>query len=203
MQKVGSYISVTEEALDDQTLFQSWLPGEVARCVALSKNADLYALTNAVAGTDLATRATFTDAEILACYYGLPQQYRQKAVWLMNDASLADLRALLIATPRAYGDIGFNYLSMGEKGEQFMGKPVYCNANWEDVDGADAADKVIDFIDMDNAIFWAERKAMSIFVDPYSTRIASGSINFLPMARYGGVVKNSAAISGIDGKDAG
>ena len=55
---------------------------------------------------------------------------------------------------------------------------------------------VIDFFTSRmKAIFWAERKALSIFVDPYCTRIVSGTVNFLPMARYGGVVKNSAAMS--------
>ncbi len=202
MQKVGNYVKVTEEALDDQTAFQSWFPGECARAVALSKNADLYALTNAVAGTDVGTRSAMTDAEVVGLYYALPQQYRRKGVFLLNDDTLSYIRQMLVATPRAYGEFGFQPYSMGEQGEFFLNKPVIANANWHAITAADAADKVVDFINMDEAIFWAERKKLSIFVDPYSTRLTAGVINFLPMARYGGVVKNTDAMAGIDGKDA-
>lgn len=204
MQKVGNYVTVTEEGLDDQTLFQSWFPGECARAVALSKNADLYALTNSIAGTDVATRSAITVGELMAVRYGIEQQYREKAIWLMNDATIAYLRGLRDANNFVFGDAGFApWGGMGELGEGLLGKPVFANANWEDITGADAADKVIDFLNMDQAIFWAERKKLRIFVDPYSTRISAGTINFLPMARYGGVVKDSEAMAGIDGKDAG
>lgn len=203
MQKVGNYVTVTEEGLDDQTLFQSWFPAECARAVALSKNADLYALTNAIAGTDVATRNAITTGELLAARYGIEQQYREGAIWLMSDDTLAYLRGLRDANNFVYGDAGFApWNGFGELGETLLGKPIFCNANWEAISGADAADKVIDFLNMDQAIFWAERKKLSIFVDPYSTRIAAGTINFLPMARYGGVVKDSEAMYGIDGKDA-
>ena len=202
MQKVGNYVKVTEEALDDQTAFQSWFPSECARAVALSKNADLYALTNAIAGTDVGTRSTMTDAEVVGLYYGLPQQYRRKGVFIMNDDTLSYIRQMLVATPRAYGEFGFQPYSMGEQGEFFLNKPVIANENWHSIVAADAADKVVDFVNMDEAIYWAERKKLSIFVDPYTSRLTAGVINFLPMARYGGVVKNTDAMSGIDGKDA-
>ncbi len=203
MQKVGNYVTVTEEGLDDQTLFQSWFPGECARAVALSKNADLYALTNAIAGTDIATRSTIVVGEIMAARYGIEQQYREGAIWLMNDDTTAYIRGLRDANNFVFGDAGFApWGGMGELGEGLLDKPVFCNANWHSYYEADAADKIIDFLNMDQAIFWAERKKLRIFVDPYSTRIAAGTINFLPMARYGGVVKDSEAMYGIDGKDA-
>ena len=119
----------------------------------------------------------------------------------MNDATLAYLRGQRDANNFVYGDIGFSpWGGMGENQELLLGKPVFANANWHTYLAAGATDKVIDFLNMDQAIFWAERQKLRIFVDPYSTRIASGSINFLPMARYGGVVKDSEAMAGIDGK---
>jgi len=204
MQKVGNYLSVTEEALEDQDLFQQYLAKACAKAIALSKNADLYALLATVDGTEIATEATFTDGEIVqTLYYGLAQEYRENAVFIMNDATLGYVRSMLIATPRAYGEFGFAPMSMGELGERFLNHYVFTNGNWTNYDNATQDDlKLIDFVDLDECLYWVERRKLGIFVDPYSTRLSAGTVNFLPSARYGGVVVNASALSGLDGHEA-
>jgi len=198
MLKKGGYLPVTEEGLEDQTLFQQWLVKGVARSMALAENATLNVLTTAIDGVEVAATHTLTDAELLAGYFALAQEYRDEAVWIMNDGTLAYIRAMVIANPRAYGEIGFPYLQMGEAGEHLMGKPVFTNANWHSI--AVAADdiKIIDLVNLDECITWVERKGISIFVDPYSARVSTGVINYLFSARFNGTTTNTAALSGID-----
>jgi HK97 family phage major capsid protein len=105
---------------------------------------------------------------------------------------------MLVATPRAYGEFGFNPMSMGEAGEALMNKPVYTNGNWVALVGGATNNIGVTFANFDEAFFWVERKKLSIFVDPYSTRLSAGTVNFLPSARYAGATVNAAAVNGIE-----
>ena len=199
MLKKGSDVIVSEEALEDQDLFQQWFPGAVARHMAMAENDVLYALLAAIDGTEIAATHTITDAELQALYYGLDQWYRDGAVFFMNDATLAYIRAMLVATPRAYGEFGFQYMSMGDvPGERLMTKPVFTNPNWDSITTALDDIKVIDFVNLNECIAWVERRGISIFVDPYSTRASAGTIHFLSSARFAGVTVNAAACEGLD-----
>jgi HK97 family phage major capsid protein len=198
MQKVGNYLSVSEEALEDQDLFQQYLVKACAKAIALSKNVDLHVLCDAVAGVAIGTTDVIIDDEITANYYGLAQEYRDGACYIMNDLTLAYIRAMLIATPRAYGEFGFMPMSMGELGETFLNHFVFTNANWVALVGGATNDIGVTFANFDEGIYWVERRGLSIFVDPYSTKLSAGTVNFLPSARYGGVTVNAAAFSGIE-----
>lgn len=198
MLKKGSLIAVTEEALEDQDLFQQWLAVACGKALALAENATLEALLVAIDGVEVATRGTILDQEMLDCYFGLAQENRDEAVWIMNDTTLAYVRAMLVATPRAYGEFGFVNGSMGELGETLMNKRVFTNANWDAVGVATDDTKIIDFVNLDQCIAWVERRGLSIFVDPYSARASAGVINYLPSARFAGVTVDSSALSGID-----
>ena len=198
MQKVGSYVSVTEEALEDQDLFQQWLVKAIAKSIALSKNLDLHTLMDATGGTAIGTTDVLTDAEMIAMYYSLAQEYRDGAAMIMNDLTLAYVRAMLVATPRAYGEFGFSPMSMGELGESFLNKLVFTNDNWVALVGGATNDAGITFANFDEMIVWVERRKFSIFVDPYSTKLSAGTVNFLPSARYAGVTVNAAAHAGIE-----
>jgi len=198
MQKVGNFVSVTEEALEDQDLFQQWLIKACAKAIALSKNLDLHTLCDATAGTAQATTDVIVDGEMTALYYGLAQEYRDGAAFICNDATLAYVRAMLIASPRAYGEFGFNPMSMGEAGEVLMNHPVYTNSNWVAMKSGATNNEGITFCNFDEAIFWVERRNLSIFVDPYSTKLSAGTVNFLPSARYAGATVNAAAMNSLD-----
>ena len=158
----------------------------------------LHGLLEAIAGTQCAATDVYTDAEVLAAYYGLAQEYRDDSAWICNDSTLAFIRAMRTANPRDYGEIGFQYLSMGELGETLMGRKIYTNSNWDAVVGGVDDAIGLTHIDINEAVAWVERRGISIFVDPYSERAATGTINFLPSARFNGVVVNSAAIYSIE-----
>ena len=198
MLKKGFKVRVTEEALEDQDLFQQWLTQASAKAFALSENLTLHGYLDATAGTAIGTTDVVTDAEMIAGYFGLDQEYRDGAVWIMNDATLAYVRAMLVATPRAYGEFGFRPYSMGESGEVLFNKPVFTNANWVALVGGATNNEGITFINPNEALAWVERRGMSIFVDPYTERASAGAINFLPSMRFAGVIVNGAAEHSID-----
>jgi len=198
MLKKGGWLKATEEGLEDQDLFQQWLPAAAARSMALAENTVLEALLATIDGVEIAVAHTPTDAEIVAGYYALAQEYRDGAVFIMNDLTLAYLRSMLVATPRAYGEFGFQPMSMGELGETFLNKRVFTNANWDPVTTAADDVKIIDFVNLDECLWWVERRGISIFVDPYTERASAGTIQFLISARFNGAIVNSAALSGVD-----
>ena len=120
---------------------------------------------------------------------------------IMNDATLSYIRQKLVATPRAYGEFGFGYMSMGDPpGEKFLNKPVLTNSNWAALVGGTDNQAAVTFANFNEMIFWVERRDLSIFVDPYSTKLSAGTVNFLPSARYAGATVNAAAHAGIECK---
>jgi len=194
---------VSEESLEDIPVLQQWLTSEAGKALALAENKVLYDLLASIDGVEIATTKVILDSEVMTAYFALAQEYRDRAVFIMNDATLAFLRAMLIATPRAYGGIGWNDLAMGDTpGERFLGKPVFTNANWTSIQTTTQDDlKVIDFVDLGETVAWADRRGLSIFVDPYTVRASAGQVQFLPSARFAGVVLRTTALSGIDGHE--
>ena len=198
MVKKGGFIAVTEEGLEDQDLFQQYLVKASSKSLALAENTVLNGLLVAVDGVEVAASHTMTDAEFLTGYYALAQEYRDGAVFIMNDLTIAYIRQMVLANPRAYGEVGFLPLQMGELGETLFGKKLFSNATWDPITTAADDVKIIDFVNLDECLTWVERRGLTIFVDPYSQRLSAGTINFLIGARFNGVVTNAAALSGID-----
>jgi len=201
--KKGSLVTVSEESLEDIPVLQQWLTSEAGKALALAENKVLYDLLASIDGVEIATTKVILDSEVLTGYYALVQEYRENAVWIMNDATIGYLRGMLVATPRAYGEIGFETRMMGDKpGEFFMQHRLFSNANWTSIYTTTQDDlKVIDFVDLGETVAWADRRGLSIFVDPYTVRASAGQVQFLPSARFAGVVLRTTALSGIDGHE--
>lgn len=191
--KRGSLLSATEELLEDQSLFQAWILPAVGRAWGLGENIDLHAALITKAGVALATKDAPTDAEIMGCYFALPQAYRNSACWFSADATMLYMRALLIATPRAYGD--FPAFGGGEY-ETFMGKRFFTDANWKTLAVAVADDEFMGFANLSEACALVERRGVKILVDPY-TDSKTGVTNYLPSVRYAISVQNTDAISNL------
>ena len=191
--KRGSKLSATEELLEDQTLFQNWIQGAVGRAWGLGENIDLHAALITKAGVALATKNVPTDAEILGCYFALPQAYRNGACWFSNDSTMLYLRSLLITTPRAYGD--FPAFGGGEY-ETFMGKRYFTDANWPTLAVAVATVEFMGFANLSEACSLVERRGIQILVDPY-TDAGTGVTNFYPSVRYVISAQNTDAISNL------
>ena len=91
-------------------------------------------LTGASVGITTATTNKITADEIIDLYYSVPEQYRDNAVWVFNDATIKEIRKLK--------DGNGNYLWVpGLQGQPdtIMGKPVHTSVNIDTI----AAGKVV------------------------------------------------------------
>jgi HK97 family phage major capsid protein len=177
MVKYGHMITITEEFLDDQTLFEPYFVKAVGRAWALAENLELFTKLKA---TDTVGKAdaTFTDPFIMEWFFTMTAEWAQGAHIVCLRATLGVMRALLIGTPRAYGafpDFG------GGAPPTFMGLPLHTDANWEVVmSGAGALQ--LSLVNPD-AVGWVENKGLQIKVDPYGDALA-GRIRYFPRARF-------------------
>lgn len=197
LQKWGSFVDVSEEVLEDQDLFQSWITRACGRAWALAENARLAVLLGAVNGVEIGVDSTPTDAEVLAWFYRLTQEYRQGATMFMNDSTLAFFRGMLVLTPRAYGELGFSS-TIGEQPETFLGKRAFANAGWPTMAAAADGVTVASFVNLPECLAWVEhRSGMSIQVDPY-TKMVNGLVTYFPRVRFQGLVVQATAISNME-----
>ena len=189
--KRGTMLSATEELLEDQNLFQSWLEPAVGRAIGLGENIDMYAAVDDKAGVQTTAGAP-TDAELLAGYFALPQQYRNGAVVIANDTTFAYMRALLIATPRAYG----SFPDVAGEFETWMGKRIFADSNWPTLAAAAANIEYLSIINCAEALALVERRGVKILVDPF-TLAGTGEIKYYPSVRYAIAAVNTDAISNL------
>ncbi len=196
MLKKGLMVTATEEMLEDQDLFQSYLVGAAGKAIGLAENAVLF---GALDDSDFYSQQGDSDAltvpELDALYFALAQEYREGAIWIANDATWGHVRGLLVSTPRAYGS--YPDLIPGEI-ETFQGKRTFANANWTSALTSVNTDIVLSFVNLSESVAWVDRKGMSIFVDPYGDA-ENGRVRFFPSARFGAAVVNSDGIAGLSG----
>lgn len=175
--KYGSMITATEELIEDQAIFQSWFVGACGRKWALAENAHLFAVVKA-GGTAGTHSATFTQPEIDAFAFNITEEWKDGAYLVMLAATMATIRGLLVATPRAYGEFpAFG----GREFPTFMGFPTLLNGNWEAV-GAGDLTETMSLINP-QAIGWVERQGITIKVDPYGDAL-NGRIRYFPRVRF-------------------
>jgi len=193
--KKGDMVTVTEELLEDQSLFQSWFVGAAGRSIGLAENLVLFDAINVQDGVEIGAAGAPTVAEFDAKYFALGQQYRDGAVWITNDATIGYIRGLLVATPRAYGS--YPDLVPGEL-ERFQGKPIYANSNWPTLAAAGDDALFCSFLNLAEGVAWVDHSSgLKIFVDPYGDALA-GRVRYFPRARFGAVITNGDAIVGMD-----
>lgn len=91
-------------------------------------------LTGASVGVTTAATNKITADEIIDLYYAVPEQYRDNAVWVFNDATIKEIRKLK--------DGNGNYLwapGFAGQPDTILGKPVHTSVNIDTI----AAGKVI------------------------------------------------------------
>jgi HK97 family phage major capsid protein len=198
IQKWGGFVDVSEEVLEDQSLFQSWIISACGRAWALAENARLAVLLGAVNGVEIAVDQTPTDAEVMAWFYRLVQEYRQGATMFANDSTYAFFRSMVIANPRAYGNFGFRDDVPGNSPETFLGKPAFANAGWPTMAAAGDGVTVASFVNLPECLAWVEHTSgMSIKVDPY-TKMVNGIVSYFPRVRFQGLIVQATAISNME-----
>jgi HK97 family phage major capsid protein len=182
--KYGSMVTCTEELLEDQSLFQAWLPSALAQQMALQENAILYA-TLAAAGTlgvHLAAAHTLTEAQLNTFYTAMPAQWREGACVVTNDATMLAMRALLIATPRAYPPPELAATVQQPYRAMWMGLPMFFNTNWPAITGSGDAVEIITMVHPD-AVVYVQRHGIEILRDDYGDSLA-GRTRFFGTARW-------------------
>lgn len=183
--KYGSLVTCTEELLEDQALFQSWLPRALARQMGLQENAILYA-TLAAAGTlgvHLAAADTLTEAQLLTFYTAMPAPWREGAKVVTSTETMLAMRALLIATPRAFAPPEFAARPEDPYQAMWMGLPLFMNSNWPTLATAGDAVEVITMVNPESVIF-VERKMLEVKVDAFGDAV-NGRVRFYAQARFG------------------
>ena len=191
--KYGSMITATEELLEDQSTFQSWFVSACARKWALAENLELFTVLKA-GGTTGTSSATFTQSEIDAYAFDITEPWKDGAHMVMKAATMAIIRGLLLATPRAYGDFP---AYGGREFPTFMGYPTHLNSNWEAV-GSGATNLQVSLVNP-QAVGFVERAGISIKVDPYGDAL-NGRVRFFPRVRFG--IVNTQALGVVHYLDA-
>jgi len=185
--KWGCMLTATEELLEDQALFQSWFPVACARRLALQENAQLYA-TLAAGGTlgdHLDAADTLTEAELLAFYQVMPDPWRDGAKVVTCTANMLSMRALLIATPRAFltaPEFNTTAPNGAQPRAHWMGMPMFLNSNWPTLAAAIDAVEVITMVNPIGVLF-VQRHGIEIVRDDYGGA-ANGRTRFFPTSRW-------------------
>jgi HK97 family phage major capsid protein len=161
--------------------------------MGLAENIDLYAILSAKNGIHtVAGTHVIADDDVMATYFGLFQEYRDGAVWIMGADSVAELRWMLIATPRAYGsypDFG------GGEFDTFMGKRLFENRNWLHTG---AGIPLMTIANLPAGVAMVEHsRGLQIFVDPYTLK-GTGWVLYYPSARWDMVLVQTNCHQNLD-----
>ena len=103
--KLSRILKVSEEILEDVTFdLEGHLVASFARAIAVPEEAAMIAgdgvdkptgvLVSASVGVTAASTSVITADELIDLYYSLKRVYRDKAVWLLNDATVKAVRKL-------------------------------------------------------------------------------------------------------------
>jgi len=181
--KYGSMVTATEELLEDQALFQAWLPSALAQQMALQENAILYA-TLAAAGTlgvHLAASHTLTEAQLWTFYNAMPDQWHPGASIVMNRDTAVIMRQFLVATPKMWSMAP--ELSIGASGgSHWLDMPLHTNTNWPTIATSGDAVEVMTMVHPD-AVVYIQRHGIEILRDDYGDML-NGRTRFFGTARW-------------------
>ena len=196
--KYGTMVTATEELLADQALFQSWFPGAVARRMALQENTILMTRLNAggTIGVHLAATHTLTEAQLLTAYQVMPDPWREGAKALMHDLTANAIRALLIATPRAFNTGGSEFhWATGSEG-RFLGMPLLISSYVAPVTTAADAVAVVLFLNPDGIKF-VHQSGIQITRDDYTLAV-NGRVRFQASQRFNVIIGDPLAVVKVE-----
>ncbi len=181
--KYGSMGSCTEELVEDQDLFQAWLPSALAQQMALQENAILFA-TLAAAGTlgvHLGAAHTLTEALLWTFYEAMPDQWHDGASVVMNRITARTMRQFLVATPKMW-DMAPELNIAASGGAHWMDMPLFTNTNWISILAGVDTSTLITMVHPDAVVF-VQRHGIEIFRDDYGDAL-NGRIRFFGTARW-------------------
>jgi HK97 family phage major capsid protein len=181
--KYGSMVTCTDELIEDQALFQSWLPSALAQQMVLQENAILYA-TLAAAGTlgvHLAAAHTLTEAQLWTFYQAMPSQWHDGASIVMSNITAMTMRQFLVATPKMWMPPPEFSITESGKGH-WMDMPLFTNSNWPTVLAAGDTVEIMTQVHPD-AVVYVQRHGIEIMRDDYGDSL-NGRVRFFGTARW-------------------
>ena len=195
--KYTKLTKVTEELAAD-SMFDIWgqvLAPDFSNAFVLAENAAFTTgtgssqpqgvVTGSALGKTAASASAITADEVIDLYHSLSYLYRQNAVWMMNDSTIAAVRKLKDGDSQYLWQPG---LQAGQP-DMLLGRPVITNNS---MDAIATGNKTIVFGDM--SYYWiTERAGLSVDVNPW-LYMANGFIGYFARKRFDAKVALSAAI---------
>ena len=189
--KLGTMIKVSEELLNDSVFrLEEYISREFARRIGSreeesffngdgsGKPTGILATTGgAEVGVTAASATAITADEIIDLFYSLKSPYRKNAVWILNDATVKQIRKLKDTT----GQYLWQPSLVAGTPDTILGRPVYTSAY---MPVAASGAKTIAFGDF--GYYWiADRQGRS-FKKLSELYAANGQVGFLGMQRVDG-----------------
>ena len=146
---------------------------------------------------DQATSDVITVAEVFAIAYGLNDNLRDSAVWLMNGTTESYLRQILVATPYAFGAPSIQ--GTGGTIGNLLGRPVFNNSGLGAYNGGESDKVCIAFFDPKAYTLYNRQ---GLFVRRLNELYAAnGQVGILASFRQGGAITMGSHIYHFIEKD--
>jgi HK97 family phage major capsid protein/HK97 family phage prohead protease len=200
--ELSCFVDVSNQMLEDSALdiaselsfdfAEEFGRAEGAAFVNGSGNLQPSGLLNdsSIASTPSGEAAVITGEGFVNIYHALAPAYRQNAVWLMNSATLAKVRALVDPTTKLPLMLPTSAGLVAEPNVMLLGRPIIEAPDMPDI-GAGAFPVLFGDFNAGFRIF--DRVALSVLRDPYS-QATNGLTRFHARRRLAAGVAKSEAI---------
>ncbi len=203
--KLATAIKVSDELLNDSVFdIASYIAKEFARRIGAAEEEAFFTgdgvgkptgILNATGGAEVgitsanATKLTFD--EVIGLYYSLRAPYRNKAVFIMNDATVRDLRQL----KDGQGQFLWQPSLVAGTPDTIMNRPVYTSTFMPKVE---AGAKAILFGDM--SYYWIADREGRTFQRLNELYATTGQVGFLSSERVDGKLILPEAVKVLQAK---
>lgn len=189
--KLGTMIKISEELMADSAFnMESYIATEFARRIGAKEEEAFFtgngsgkplgflaASGGAETGVTTASATALKADEVIDLFYSLKTPYRKNAVWIVNDATIKELRKLKLGT----GEYLWQPALTANTPDMILGKPVKTSAFMPTIE---AGAKTVAFGDF--GYYWiADRQGRS-FKKLTELFAANGQIGFLASQRVDG-----------------
>ena len=189
--KLGTMIKVSEELLNDSVFdLESYITREFARRIGSKEEEAFFSgdgagkplgiladAGGAQLGATAASATAITGDELIDLFFALRSPYRKNAIWVMNDATVKNVRKLKDSTGQYLWQVG---LRAGDP-DLLLGKPVRTSAC---MPTPEAGAKTIAFGDF--SYYWIGDRQGRSFKRLNELFAATGQVGFLASQRVDG-----------------
>lgn len=189
--KLGTLIKVSEELLSDSAFdLESYIAAEFARRIGAKEEEAFFtgngtgkplgflaSTGGAQTGVTTAAAASLKADEVIDLFYSLKTPYRKKAVWIVNDATIKELRKLKLGT----GEYLWQPALTAGTPDMILGKPVKTSAFMPTIE---AGAKTVAFGDF--GYYWIADRQGRTFKRLNELFATTGQVGYLASQRVDG-----------------